>query len=83
MKIGDICHYSFGEMNKSSAIVEIVSILNDPRGVAEVKFHKVLCDDTGNSLFNYLMKVGETMNASFRYLRPITKEEAATFGVEL
>jgi hypothetical protein len=69
---GDVCIYGYGAENKSRAIVEIVKILNDERGVAEVKFHKVFVDDTGNGLFNYLLRSGKTMNASFRYLKNIT-----------
>ena len=69
---GDVCIYGFGHENKSRAIVEIVRILNDERGVAEVKFHKVFVDDTGNGFFDYLLKSGGTMNASFRYLKNIT-----------
>ena len=69
---GDVCIYGFGHENKSRAIVEIVRILNDERGVAEVKFHKVFVDDTGNGYFNYLLKSGNTMNASFQYLKNIT-----------
>lgn len=69
---GDVCIYGFGHENKSRAIVEIVRILNDERGVAEIKFHKVFVDDTGNGLFNYLLKTGGTMNASFQYLNNIT-----------
>lgn len=69
---GDVCIYGFGHENKSRAIVEIVKILNDERGVAEVKFHKVFVDDTGNGLFDYLLKIGGTMNASLKYLKNIT-----------
>lgn len=69
---GDVCIYGFGNENKSCAIVEIVRILNDERGVAEVKFLKVFVDDTGNGFFNYLLKSGGTMNASFQYLKNIT-----------
>lgn len=69
---GDVCIYGYGAENKSRAIVEIVKILNDERGVAEVKFLKVFVDDTGNGLFNYLLKSGKTMNASFQYLKNIT-----------
>lgn len=82
-QIGDICFYSFEGPNKSFAIVEVVSILDDPRGVAQIKFHKVLWDETGNGLFVYLEENGKTMTASFRYLQPIPKEEAALFNVEL
>ena len=68
-KPGDVCIYSFAEQNKSCALVEIVRILNDERGVAEVKFLEVMVDDTGNGYFNYLLRTGGTMNASFKYLR--------------
>ena len=70
--IGDVCIYGFGRENKSRAIVEIVRILNDERGVAEVKFLKVFVDDTGNGLFNYFLKSGNTMNASFQCLKNVT-----------
>lgn len=69
LKPGDICEYSFGEENKSRAIVEIVRVLNDTIGIAEVKFLEVLVDDTGNGLFEYLRRTGKTMNASFKYLQ--------------
>jgi hypothetical protein len=69
---GDVCIYGFGSENKSCAIVEIVRVLNDERGVAEVKFLKVFVDDTGNGFFNYLLRSGNTMNASFKYLKNIT-----------
>lgn len=68
-KPGDVCIYSFAEQNKSCALVEIVRILNDERGIAEVKFLEVMVDDTGNGYFNYLLRTGGTMNASFKYLR--------------
>lgn len=70
---GDVCIYSFGGKNKSLAVVEIVRILNDHRGAAEIKFLEVMIDDTGNGLFEYLHKTGKTMNASFQYLQ---KKEA-------
>ena len=69
---GDVCIYGFHKKNKSLAIVEIVKILNDERGIAEVKFLKVFVDDTGNGMFNYLLRSGKTMNASFCYLKNIT-----------
>ena len=78
---GDICIYGFGHENKSRAIVEIVKILSDERGVAEVKFHKVVVDDTGNGFFNYLLKSGMTMNASFQYLKNITpRDDFCSYG---
>lgn len=70
--VGDFCLYGFADGNKSLAIVEIVKILDDERGVAEVKFHKVIKDNTGNGFFHYLFKSGGTMNASFKYLKNIT-----------
>ena len=69
LKPGDICTYSFGGKNRSCAVVEIVRIVNDTRGVAEVKFLEVIVDDTGNGFFEYLHRTGGTMNASFQYLQ--------------
>lgn len=66
---GDVCTYSFGGKNKSLATVEIVKVLPNPRGVAEIRFLEVKIDDTGNGLFNYLLRTGKTMNASFQYLQ--------------
>ncbi len=71
-KPGDVCFYGCAGENTSRALVEIVKILNDERGCAEVKFLKVFVDDTGNGMFNYLLKSGKTMNASFKYLKNIT-----------
>ncbi len=51
---GDICTYSFGNKNRSVAIVEIVRLLDDPRGAAEVRFLDVIIDDTGNGFFSLL-----------------------------
>ena len=70
--VGDVCFYGFAERNKSLSLVEIQRIMNDERGVAEVKFLKVFVDDSGNGLFSYLLKTGGTMNASFKYLKNIT-----------
>lgn len=67
-KPGDVCIYSFGEKNNSRSVVQIVKIKDDPRGVAEVKFLKVLVDDSGNGYFNFLCRTGNTMNASLKYL---------------
>lgn len=69
---GDVCFYGFHDANKSLALVEIVKILNDERGVAEVSFLKVFVDDTGNGMFDYLLRSGNTMNVSIKYLRNIT-----------
>ena len=70
--VGDFCLYGYADGNKSLAIVEIVKILDDERGIAELKFHKVIKDNTGNEYFHYLFKSGRTMNGSFEYLRNIT-----------
>jgi hypothetical protein len=69
---GDVCFYGFHDENKSLALVEIVKILNDERGVAEVSFLKVFVDDTGNGMFDYLLRSGNRMNVSIKYLRNIT-----------
>ena len=53
--------------------MEIVRILDDPRGVAEVKFLAVRVDDSGNGYFSHLLKTGGAMNVSLKYLR---KEDA-------
>lgn len=66
---GDICTYSFGNKNRSVAIVEIVRLLDDPRGAAEVRFLDVIIDDTGNGFFLYLLKSGNTMNAGLQFLK--------------
>ena len=68
IKPGDVCVYSFGDENSSVAVVEVVKVLDDPRGIAEIKFRKVIKDDTGDGFFTYLQKSGGTMNASFKYL---------------
>lgn len=70
--VGDFCLYGFADGNKSLAIVEIVKILDDERGIAELKFHKVIKDNTGNGYFHYLFKGGHTMNGCFKYLKNIT-----------
>lgn len=75
--VGDVCFYGyFGSNNKSLALVEIVKISNDERGVAELKFLKVFVDDTGNGLFDYLLRSGKTMHGSFEYLKNITPTAA-------
>lgn len=68
IKNGDVCVYSFGDKNSSVAVVEVVKIVDNQRGVAEIKFRKVIKDDTGNGFFDYLLKTGHTMNVSFKYL---------------
>lgn len=69
LKKGYICKYSFDNENRSVAIVEIVRILDDSRGIAEIKFLHVIVDDTGNGLFEYLLRTGKTMYASIKYLQ--------------
>ena len=69
LAVGDICTYSFGEENPSRATVEIARIVSKIRGVAEVKILDVQVDESGNGYFNYLLRSGKTMNASFRYLK--------------
>lgn len=73
---GDICIYSFGDENKSLAIVEIVRITNREKEIANIKFLRVIEDDTGNNFFTYLHKTGGTMNASFKYLKNVISHES-------
>lgn len=70
--VGDLCIYKYDTENKSMSIVKIVNILDDARGVAEIKFVKVLVDDTG--YYDYLLKTGHTMNASLKYLHKLSKD---------
>lgn len=80
-KIGDTCLYSFGEKNKSRAIVEIVDLKeNSGRVCAKIRFQKVMVDDTGNGMFNYLQKTGETMFASLEYLHLLPRLTVAIDG---
>lgn len=72
LKAGDICGYSFGEENASRTIVQIVRILESPRGhdpgsIAEIRVLEVKNDAGGNGLFHYLKRTGDTMNASIKY----------------
>lgn len=70
LKAGDVCTYGFGTENASRATVKIVELL--PRSeAATVRFLSVERDDTGNGMFNYLLKTGNTMNASLKYLTKI------------
>lgn len=69
INIGDICTYSYDNHNKSLSIVEVVRHLSDE--VAEVKFHQVMCDESGNGYFTYLCRTGYTMNVSKKYLHRI------------
>lgn len=71
MNPGDICLYSFGDKNASQCKVEVVRVLDDSRGVAEVKILEVYVDDSGNGIFNYLARTGKTMNASMCYLQKL------------
>ena len=78
-KVGDICEYRFDNGNQSCSIVEIVKIWDDPRGIAEIKFLDVITDDTGNNFFYFLLKTGQTMNASLKYLKKINEGETVMF----
>lgn len=69
INIGDVCAYSFDNANKGLSVVEIVNILSDE--VVVVKFHQVICDDSGNGYFTYLSDTGKTMNVSKKYLTKI------------
>ena len=83
-KIGDICLYEFDNKNKSKAIVQIVKILDNEQGVAEIKFLNVINDDTGNGFFTYLYETGKTMNASLKYLhRNCVRDEPAAYVKEV
>jgi len=84
---GDICLYSFGKENKSRAVVEIIRLLKakSPEAgdaCAEIKFRKVMVDDTGNGLFAYLLKSGKTMNASLKYLTILPEPQNLTVGID-
>lgn len=70
-KAGDVCRYPCGSKSKSDCMVEIIRILDNPRGIAEARFLAVRVDDTGNGYFSYLLRTGKTMNVSLKYL---TKE---------
>lgn len=71
---GDVCIYPCytDSSSKSRAVVQITKILSEEKGIAEIKFLKVVVDDTGNGFFDYLYRTGKTMNASFKYLKNIT-----------
>lgn len=73
VEVGDICLYFYDNENKSKSKVQVVRILDDPRGVAEVKFLEVYVDDSGNGYFTYLQKTDFTMNVSIKYLHPVEK----------
>lgn len=79
-KPGDVCVYEYDGENESLAVVEIVKILSDERGVAEIKFIAVIKDDTGNGFFKYLLETGGTMNASMQYLEKIEHRKVHTAG---
>lgn len=59
---------------RSVCIVEIVKVMDDTRGVAEVRFLNVITDCSGNGYFSYLRRTGGTMNASLEYLHPVETE---------
>lgn len=71
-QIGDICIYSFDEEdNNSCSIVEIVQFPDNTKEMAEIKFIKVIIDDSGNDFFKYLFKNNKTMCASLKYLKKL------------
>ena len=74
IKPGDTFIYSFDDTkdNKTCCFVEVLEILDDPRGVARVKFLHVLCDDSGNGILTYLWQHNEPMNVSIKYLTPMS-----------
>lgn len=82
-KPGDVCVYEYDGENESLSVVEIVKILNDERGVAEIKFIAVIKDDTGNGFFKYLLETGGTMNASMKYLEKIEHRKKSTCGLKM
>ena len=71
IEVGKTYKYSYDEhpTNRSAAIVEVVEMLSDE--VAVVKFHKVLCDQTGNGYFKYLQRSGHTMNVTASRLKQL------------
>ena len=71
VEVGGIYLYYYDNENKSKSKVQVVRILDNPRGVAEVKFLEVYEDDSGNGYFTYLQKTGFTMNVSIKYLHPV------------
>ncbi len=70
-KPGDSCSYSFGCKNSSAAVVKVVRVLDNPRGLAEIRILNVISDDTANKYFTYLHKTGKTMSANFQYLAKV------------
>ena len=68
IEIGKRYKYSFdNKQGHTEATVEIIRLLKDG-SACEVKFIAVKEDNTGNGIFNYLLKIGETMNVSACYL---------------
>lgn len=55
---------------RSICVVEIIKIMDDPRGVAEVRFLDVITDCSGNGYFSWLLRTGGTMEVSLKYLHP-------------
>ena len=82
-RAGDICMYAYDNSNKSKAIVQIVKILDSELGVAEIRFLKIICDDTGNGFFDYLYKTKKTMNASLKYLEVVASYVNGIYKVRL
>lgn len=69
--IGDICIYTYFPSAKSTSIVEIIKILDEEYGIAEVKFIRVIEDDSGSGYFKYLQETGKTMNVSLKFLEVV------------
>lgn len=74
-RVGDVCIYSFGDKNKSCSVVQIVKILEDERGIAEVKFLNVVNDDSGNGLY-------AKWREEYIYILPEMRETASFGGFE-
>lgn len=68
---GDLCVYEYDNDNKSCSIVQIEEILNKTRGVAKVRFLRIIRDDSGNGLFTYLYENDKRMNVSLKHLKKI------------
>ena len=70
-RVGGRYLYQYPNNNRSAATVEIVAFRDDSRGVASVRFLRVLNDDSGNGFFSFLEQSGNTMNVSLQYLVPL------------
>lgn len=66
---GDICIYHYADGNGSVNIVEVVEVINSD--LSKIKCIQVICDNSGNSWFEYMLKKSNTMTASNEYLHKI------------